>query len=126
MRRLRRPGAVMGLFVLGLKATGVASGAHVYGDFPLKILGVPLCIPVMCILVMTLAYVISERHGPLVGVLATCSVDMILEPAAHYTGIWIWLEPYTPQVYFGSTIANALVWAGMCLMGIKMWEVKRR
>jgi len=34
-----------------------------------------------------------------------------------------WLEPYTPQIYFGSTIANALVWAGMCLIGIKLWEV---
>jgi len=47
MRKLKRPGAVMGIFALGLEATGVASGAYVYGDFPLKILGVPLCIPVM-------------------------------------------------------------------------------
>jgi hypothetical protein len=27
MRKLRRPGAVMGLFALGLEAAGVASGA---------------------------------------------------------------------------------------------------
>ena len=31
MRKLKRPGAVMGLFVLGVEATGVASGAYVYG-----------------------------------------------------------------------------------------------
>jgi len=113
----------MGLFALGLEATGVASGAYVYSDFPIKILGVPLCILVMWVLVMTLAYVVSERYGPVIGVLATCSVDLVLEPVAYATGIWTWLEPYTPQIYFGSTIANALVWSGMCFIGIKLWEV---
>ena len=124
MRKLRCPGAVMGLFALGLEATGVASGAYVYGDFPIKILGVPLCISIMWVLVMALAYVVSERYGLTVGVLATCSVDLILEPVAFYTGIWTWLEPYTMQVYWGSTVANALVWVGMGLIGIKLWELK--
>ena len=125
MRKLRRPGVLIALFALGLEAAGVASGAYVYGDFPLKVLGVPLCIPVMWVLVMALAYVISTKHGPLVGVLAAYSLDLVLEPVAYYTGIWTWLEPYTPQIYFGSTIANALVWVGMCLIGIKLWESKR-
>ena len=123
MRKLRHPGTLMGLFALALEATGVASGAYVYGDFPFKILGVPLCIPIMWILVMAMAYVVSERYGPAVGVLAVYGIDLILEPVAYYTGIWTWLQPYTPQIYFGSTIANALVWAGMCLIGIKLWEV---
>ncbi len=124
MRRLRHPGAVMGIFALGLEATGVASGAYVYGDFPIKILGVPLCISVMWVLVMTLAYVISMEHGPLVGVLSAYSLDLVLEPVAYYTGIWTWLEPYTLQVYWGSTVANALVWLGMCYLGIKLWEIR--
>ena len=123
MRKLRLPGAVMGLFALGLEATGVASGAYVYGDFPLKILGVPLCIPVMWVLVMAMAYVISKEHGPLAGVLSAYSLDLALEPIAYYTGIWTWLEPYTLQVYWGSTVANALVWLGMCCIGIKLWEL---
>jgi len=122
MKRLNRPGTVMGIIALALEAAGVASGAYVYGDFPIKILGVPLCIPVMWVLVMALAYAVSLKHGPLIGVLAASSVDLILEPIAFYTGIWTWLEPYTAQIYFGSTIANALVWAGMCLIGIKLWE----
>lgn len=126
MRRLKHPGAVMGLFALGLEATGVASGAYVYGDFPLKILGVPLCILVMWVLVMALAYVLSEKYGPFVGVLAAYSLDLVLEPVAFYTGIWMWLEPYTMQVYWGSTVANALVWLGMCYLGIRLWEVKHR
>jgi uncharacterized membrane protein len=61
MRSLKRPGAVMDLFALGLEATGVVSGAYVYGDFQIKILDVPLCIPVMWILVMAMAYIVSEK-----------------------------------------------------------------
>ncbi len=76
MRKLRHPGAVMGVFALGLESTGVASGAYVYGDSPLNILGVPLCIPVMWVLVMALAYVISKEHGSLVGVLSAYSLDL--------------------------------------------------
>ncbi|GAH19825.1 unnamed protein product, partial [marine sediment metagenome] len=30
-RKVKHPGAVMGIFALGLEATGVASGAYVYG-----------------------------------------------------------------------------------------------
>ena len=122
MRSLKLPSAVMGLFASGLVATGVASGAYVYGDFPLKILGVPLCIPIMWILVMALAYVVSEKYGPAIGVLAAYSLDLVLEPVAFYMGIWTWLQPYTLQIYFGSTVANALVWGGMCLIGIKLWR----
>ena len=46
---------------MGLEVTGVVSGAYVYGDFPIKILDVPLCIPVMWILVMAMAYIVSEK-----------------------------------------------------------------
>ena len=126
MRKLRHPGAVMGLLALGLEATGVASGAYVYGDFPIKILGVPLCIPVMWVLVMTLAYVVSERYGPAVGVLAVCGVDlMILEPIAYSLNWWRWESPYSLLLIPFGTVANALVWGGMCLIGIKLWEMKK-
>jgi uncharacterized membrane protein len=83
MRSLKRPGAVMDLFALGLEATGVVSGAYVYGDFQIKILDVPLCIPVIWILVMAMVYIISEKYGPAIGVLATCSVDLVLETLVY-------------------------------------------
>jgi len=86
MKRLNRPGAVMGLFALGLEATGVASGAYVYGDFPIKILGVPLCIPVMWVLVMALAYVVSLEHGPLVGVLVAYRSTSYWSPSPSTRG----------------------------------------
>jgi len=127
MRKLRRLGAVMGLFALVLEAAGVASGAYVYGDFPIKILGVPLCIPVMWVLVMALAYVVSERYGPAVGVLATCGVDlMILEPVAYHLNWWRWVSPYSLLVIPFGTVANALVWGGMCLIGIRLWETREK
>ena len=126
MRKLKHPSAVMGLFALILEATGVASGAYVYGDFPLKILGVPLCIPIMWVLVMALAYVVSERYGPAVGVLAVCGVDlMILEPIAYRLNWWRWESPYSLLIIPFGTVANALVWSGMCLIGIKLWEMKK-
>jgi len=126
MRKLSHPGAVMGLFALGLEATGVASGAYVYGDFPIKILGVPLCIPIMWVLMMALAYFVSERYGPAVGVLAVCGVDlMILEPIAYSLNWWRWESPYSLLLIPFGTVANALVWGGMCLIGIKLWEMKK-
>jgi len=125
MRKLRRPGIVMGLFALALETTGVASGAYVYGDFPIKILGVPFCIPVMWVLVMAMAYVVSERYGPTVSVLATCGVDlMIIEPVAYSLNLWRWKSPYSLLIIPFGTVANALVWSGMALIGIKLWEMK--
>ena len=126
MRKLSHPGAVMGLLALGLEAAGVASSAYVYGDFPIKILGVPLCIPVMWILVMALAYMVSERYGPAIGVLAICGVDlMILEPVAYHLNWWRWVSPYSLLIIPFGTVANALVWGGMCIIGIKLWEMKK-
>ena len=125
MRELRHPGAVMGIFALGLEATGVASGAYVYGDFPIKILGVPLCIPVMWVLVMAMAYMISERYGPTVGVLAICSIDlMILEPIAYHLNWWRWVSPYSFLIIPFGTVANALVWGLMGVIGIRLWEMR--
>ena len=127
MRKLKRPGAVMGIFALGLEATGVASGAYVYGDFPIKILGVPLCIPVMWVLVMAMAYVISEQYGPTVGVLAICGIDlMILEPVAYSLNWWRWDSPYSLLIIPFGTVANALVWGLMGVLGIKLWENRER
>lgn len=125
MRKLKYPGAAMGIFAFGLEATGVASGAYEYGVFPLKLLGVPLCIPLMWVLVMTLAYVVAEEHGMLTGVLVAWGLDLVLEPLAHFTGIWTWLKPYTAQVYWGSTIANAMIWILMAYAGIRLWGVKK-
>ena len=122
--KFKRPGTVMGVFALGLEATGVASGAYAYGAFPIKLLGVPLCIPFMWVLVMMLAYVVAEDHGVAVGVLAAWGLDLVLEPMAYFTKIWVWLEPYTAQIYWGSTVANAVVWLLMCCIGVKLWEVK--
>ena len=86
----RRPdgrGALYGAGAFLLEATGVASGAYAYGAFPLKILGVPLCIPLMWVGVGLLAHLAYRRFG-WKGVLLAYGVDLVLEPLAYYAGLW--------------------------------------
>ncbi len=123
MVKLKRPSAVMGIFAFGLEATGVASGAYAYSSlFPVKLLGVPLIIPALWVLVMKLAYAVSRKYGVGVGVAAAIALDLVLEPLAAATGAWVWLNPYTTQIYFGSTIGNLVIWCGMAYLGIKLWK----
>ena len=110
---------VIGSTALALETLGVSSGAYYYNEwFPLKVIGVPASIVLMWVAVALLAYYLSLRYGVLVGVLAAYSLDLVLEPLAYYFGLWTWTNTYTPQVYFGSTTANAVVWLGMCLLGV--------
>jgi len=73
----------------------------------------------MWVLVGLLAYIISKRYGTLLGILAAYSLDLVLEPLAYYFGLWIWADN-TLQVYFGSTVANAVVWLLMCYFGVQI------
>jgi len=122
MREVKYPGVVLGLTGLTLEILGVSSGAYHYGWQPLKILGVPLSIPMMWSLVGFTAYVLSRRFGVFWGVLGAYSLDLILEPLAYYFNLWTWTSPYTPQIYFGSTVGNLLVWVGMCCLGVILFR----
>lgn len=127
MLKMRKPdgrGILYGIGAFLLEATGVASGAYCYGDFPLKILGVPLFIPIMWTLIAYFAYIMFESYGS-IGLLIAYCIDLILEPLAYHTGLWTWLNPYSTQIYFGSTIANALVWMGMCLIGVILFRWRK-
>lgn len=110
-----------GLYAFLLEAGGVASGIYTYGDFLIKILGVPLFIPIMWVAIAFLACLMYRRYG-WKGIFIAYGFDLILEPLAYYTGLWTWLNTYTPQIYFGSTVLNVLVWIGMCLLGAKLYS----
>ncbi|GAH22545.1 unnamed protein product [marine sediment metagenome] len=116
------PIVMMLLMAFILEATGVNTGAYVYGGSLIKILGVPLYIPIMWSVIMTIAYIISRKYGVIVGVLSAYSIDLLLEPLAFYTGAWTWLNTFSAQVYFNSTVANAIVWLLMCLLGVYLWR----
>lgn len=124
----RRPdgrGAVYGAGAFLLEVTGVASGAYAYGAFPLKILGVPLCIPLLWVAVGFLAYLAYHKFG-WKGILVAYSLDLALEPLAYHTGVWTWLNTYSAQIYFGSTVGNALVWLAMCALGALLFRGRNK
>ena len=120
-RKLDGRGALYGAVAFFIEATGVASGAYAYGAFPLKVMGVPLCIPFMWVGVAFIAYLMYERFG-WKGVLVAYGLDLFLEPLAYYAGLWTWRSTYSAQIYFGSTVGNALVWLAMCVLGAKVFR----
>jgi len=95
---------------LTMEIIGVLHGFYFYGSFPLKIFGVPLAIPIGWSIICFLSYFISTKKGILIGIVCGYLIDLALEPIAFYTTAWTWASTGTPQIYFGSTIGNTLVW----------------
>ena len=53
----------------------------------------------------------------LLGALVASSVDLILEPVAHYWGLWTW-SAYSPLSYFNAPIHNFGGWFFFTLIGL--------
>lgn len=120
--KLRNPSIIMGLFAFGLEATGVASGAYLYGNFPIKLLGVPLIIPVMWVALTYLAYLIYSKRG-VKGMLLVWLFDLlILEPIAYHLNWWRWTSPYSLLITPFGTTANMVVWILMCYLGVFLFK----
>jgi uncharacterized membrane protein len=64
------------------------------------------------------------------GALIVSGVDLILEPAAYYWGLWVWKvpAPYPTIYYFGAPIGNAAGWLLFTFIGISVlnYLVKKR
>lgn len=121
MRKLDGRGLTYGTGAFLLEATGVASGAYTYGNFPLKICGVPLCIPFVWLIMAYLAYLLFESCGA-IGIFLAYLIDLILEPLAAEYGLWTWLKTFTAQIYFGSTFGNVIVWILMLVIGVYLFK----
>ena len=53
------------------------------------------------------------------GALIASSVDLILEPAAYYWGLWVWNPTvYTPVSYFNAPLFNCIGWFLFTLIGV--------
>lgn len=106
-----------GSLALALELVGVNSGAYTYGEFPLKLDGVPLSIPLMWVLVGFLSCFFKEKLG-WKGVLLTALIDLlILEPLTYFFNVWWWTNPRTALVNPFGTVANFLVWLVMAGLG---------
>lgn len=68
-------------------------------------------------LTTTLVKSISSLLPSFLGALVASSVDLILEPAAHYWGLWTW-SAYSPVSYFNAPIHNFAGWFFFTLIGV--------
>ena len=84
----------------------------------------PLAIIMGWIAVAYLSYLIATKlHNATLGVLGGCSIDLLLEPLAYYTGLWVWYStPYSVITYFGAPPGNAIGWFLLTFLGSKILE----
>lgn len=59
------------------------------------------------------------------GALVASSVDLILEPAAHYWGLWTW-SAYSPVSYFNAPMHNLAGWFFFTLIGVLILKLVNR
>jgi uncharacterized membrane protein len=56
----------------------------------------------------------------LLGALIASSIDLVLEPAAYYWGLWVWhpTTVYSPVSYFNAPLFNCVGWFLFTLIGV--------
>lgn len=114
------PGALLiAVAALALETYGVGVGAYEYGDWPLKLDGVPLGVLVIWVAAGLLSWRIAEGHGVAAGVGAVVALDaLVIEPVAHWGHLWWWTSGFTPHLGPFGTVGNVVAWTGMCLLGV--------
>jgi hypothetical protein len=121
----RRPGhlvpgiLLIAVAALALETYGVGVGAYEYGDWPLKLDGVPLGVLVMWAAAGLLSWRIAEGRGVAAGVAAVVALDaLLIEPVAHWAHLWWWTSGFTPHLGPFGTVGNVVAWTGMCVLGV--------
>jgi len=112
------PGAiVIALSAFALEVYGVGVGAYTYGDWPVKVWGVPPGILVVWVLVGGLSWWVGMRRGAIAGVATGVALDtFVLEPLAYHFHLWWWTSSFTPHLGYFGTVGNIVAWAGVCAL----------
>jgi len=106
------------VFATLLELLGVNSRTYGYGDFPFKLFGLPLVIPLLWILVGYLSHILYCKDG-VKGVALLPLVDLfVLEPTAYYLNLWRWTTPLSLLIVPFGTVANVLIWSGLSFLGV--------
>lgn len=96
----------------------VLSNDYTYGAYHLWVGRLPVAIALDWLVVVYLGFQVSAAvKSRLLGALIASSVDLILEPAAHYWGLWTW-SAYSPVSYFNAPIHNFGGWFFFTLIGV--------
>lgn len=116
----------LAIIVYSLESAGIREGCFRYNYVYITIGNVPVMIIVGWLFLSCMAYLIAEKYNVLMGILTIFCVDLILEPIAYCTGLWTWLNPITPQIYFGASVINMILWLLYPLVAIQLlsWTEK--
>jgi uncharacterized membrane protein len=93
---------------------------YAYYEYHLWVGRLPVAIALAWLVVVYLGFQLSDVvKSRVLGALITSSIDLILEPAAYYWGLWVWYPTvYTPVSYFNATVFNCIGWFLFTLIGV--------
>jgi len=108
------------LMIAEENAVMMLTNNYAYYEYHLWVGGLPVAITLAWLVVVYLGFQLSVVvKSRLLGALITSSVDLILEPAAYYWGLWVWYPTvYTPVSYFNAPVFNGIGWFLFTLIGV--------
>lgn len=100
----------------------ILTQGYSYSGYQLWIGEFPVGIMLAWIAISYIGFLITNRvRNPLVGAITASSMDLGLEPAAYYFGLWTWHKNFPIGClnfrYFNASVGNALGWLIMVLIG---------
>ena len=108
------------LMIVEENAVIVLTNNYAYYEYHLWVGRLPVAVALSWLVVVYLGFQLSAVvKSRLLGALVTSSVDLVLEPAAYYWGLWVWYPTvYTPVSYFNAPIYNGAGWFLFTLIGV--------
>ena len=101
-------------------AVMMLTGNYAYYGYHLWIGGLPVAVALAWLVVAYLGLQLSTVFkSRCLGALIASSIDLILEPAAYYWGLWVWYPTvYSPVSYFNAPVMNGAGWFFFTLISV--------
>jgi uncharacterized membrane protein len=120
-RRLLIALAIIAVIVVAEEnAVMMLTNNYAYYEYHLWVGRLPVAIALAWLVVVYLGFQLSDVvKSRVLGALVTSSIDLVLEPAAYYWGLWVWYPTvYSPVSYFNAPIYNGVGWFLFTLIGV--------
>ena len=109
------------LMIAEENAVMMLTNNYAYYEYHLWVGRLPVAIILSWLVVVYLGSQLSDVvKNRFLGALITSSIDLVLEPAAYYWGLWVWYPTtvYSPVSYFNAPIYNGVGWFLFTLIGV--------